>query len=128
MDEAEKSLLLKMISGMSAKDTTEKTSASEFLKEPLEYVEKLKKRKKALEEKNAFKVGDVIVWKDGLKNKRLPQYAQPAIVLEIFDTPIVDEDDATATEEIDIQIGFISPDDEFLAFNYDSRRFKNYNH
>ena len=35
-----------------------------------------------------------------------------------------DEEDISFTERLDIQIGFITDEDEFLTFNYDSARFQ----
>ena len=125
MDAAEKSLLVKILETF----TTEKTQTKQaepplYLREPKEYADKLRKRSQSLEDIASFKKGDIIVWKDGMKNKRLPEYGQPAIVIKKLDPPIKEEDDPTFMEELDITIGFMSEDDEFFVFNYDSKRFK----
>lgn len=31
----------------------------------------------------AFRIGDVVTWKDGLKNTKAPRYGQPMVVVEI---------------------------------------------
>lgn len=130
MNPEEKSLLLaQLIEGFSLSDKKEKAEETPlYLKEPTEYVEKLRKRKASfLEEKHTFSVGDIVMWKDGLKNKRLPAYGEPCIVLKVHEEPIIDEDDVSDLEELDVKIGIISPDDDFLCFNYDSARLKKVN-
>lgn len=83
-----------------------------------------------LHDKAYFTTGDIVVWKDGLKNKNYPEYGQPAIVLRRLDNPIVNPvEDSGSTyfnEPLDIVLGLISrdEDDAFLVFYYDSRRFK----
>lgn len=126
MDAAEKSLLLKMIEGLPSGDKNDQGQTPyvpDFIKEPTEYAEKLRKRKSLLEQKYNFNVGDIVVWKDGLKNKRVPEYGQPGIILAKHTPPLKDDDEAIYYEELDITIGFISDEDEFLAYNYDSNRF-----
>jgi hypothetical protein len=127
MDVAEKALLIKVLEGLST--THEKSESSNddenahYLKEPKGYLDKLYNRVKALEEHNEFNIGDFLIWKEGLKNKRVPSYNQPAVVIKKHDPPLVDED-TSFNESMDIQLGFITEDDEFLIFNYDSNRFK----
>lgn len=124
MEQAERTLLIKLLDSFA---TTEKVETPpetpSYLSEPTEYIAKLNKRKSLLGEKSDFQVGDIIVWKDGLKNKRFPQYGEPCIIIHKYPEPIK-EIDASYTEELDIQVGLISSDDEFLCFNYDSKRFK----
>ena len=65
-------------------------------------------------------MGNIIIWKDGMKNKRLPEYAQPCIVMRINNPPVYDTD---IHEFLNIVLGFIT-DGDFLTFSYDSKRFK----
>jgi hypothetical protein len=127
MDAAEKSLLLKILEGFTTsekiEDKDEKTIF--FLKDQGSYIEKLKARFTSFGEKKSFSVGNIIVWKDGLKNKNWPLYGQPAIVTRKRDT-MIDEDDPESYEDLDIQAGFVTEEGDFFIFNYDSSRFKMY--
>lgn len=99
-------------------------------KQDSDEIERLTHLCNELQNKAYFATGDIVVWKDGLKNKNYPEYGQPAIVLERLDTPIVNSIDDTGStyfnERLDIALGLISrdEDDAFLVFYYDSRRFK----
>lgn len=92
-----------------------------------EYIDNLYRLKEVYETSNEFKAGDIIVWKEGMKNKKLPKYKQPCIVLSVLDNPIIDTNkDPGSTyfgEILDIKVGMIGPESEFLTFHYDSRRF-----
>jgi len=74
-----------------------------------------------------FQPGDIVQWKAGLKNKRLPKIDQLAVVVETLSTPITDEDKAASgsyfLEPLDIKLGIIDDDGDFTVFHYDSRRF-----
>lgn len=104
--------------------------SSQTAKQDSDEIERLTHLCDELHNKTYFTTGDIVVWKDGLKNKNYPEYGQPAIVLERLDTPIVNSvEDAGSTyfnESLDIVLGLIShdEDDAFLVFYYDSRRFK----
>ncbi len=76
---------------------------------------------------NEFKKGQIVKWKKGLKNKRLPHEEQYAIVIEIFDKPIYGDFDAGTPyfrEPLDLALGFIGDNDDFIIFHYDKRRFE----
>lgn len=76
---------------------------------------------------NTFKIGDIVVWKEGLKNKKRPQYDEPSIVIEILDMPITDNEAPIASpyysEKLDIKLGLLGDNSEFFAFHYDKNRF-----
>jgi len=129
MDAAEKALFIKFLDSLvvSENTDTEKKEVEGYVSEPNEYIEKLKKRASLLATVSDFNVGDIAVWKDGLKNKRYPQYGQPAIVLEKLDPPLIDDEDLTLKEVLNIKLGFIAENDEFFSFNYDGNRFKTLN-
>lgn len=99
-------------------------------KQDSDEIERLTHLCNELQSKASFATGDIVVWKDGLKNKNYPEYGQPAIVLERLDAPIVNSVDDTGStyfnERLDVVLGLISrdEDDAFLVFYYDSRRFK----
>lgn len=81
--------------------------------------------------KEVFEVGQVVKWKKDLRNRKLPQKNQPAIVVEILDESIVSKDDESGSpyflEKLDFVLGVMSSDSTFLTFYYDSSRFESYN-
>ena len=90
----------------------------------------LKKCYDRLLEKQSFKPGEIVQWKDGLKNRRWPAYNQLCIVLDVFEKPIFDEKESPSTpyfrEPLDILFGFIDSENYFVGFHFDSRRFEPY--
>jgi Uma2 family endonuclease len=74
-----------------------------------------------------FNIGDILQWKDGLKNKKRPQYGEPCVVVEILDNPISDNEAPIASpyylEKLDIKLGLLADNGEFFTFHYDKNRF-----
>jgi len=104
-----------------------------FLKpveDPIKYVADLRERKKSFETSPTFKPGDVIVWKEGMSNKNIPEYDIPGIVINNFYPALQDHDTEVVStyynDILDIQVGFITKENEFIIFAHDSRRFKVY--
>jgi len=79
--------------------------------------------------KHSFKPGLLVRWKDGLKNKAVPEYNQPAIVWEILPKPFFDNARAHVTgspyfhEPLDIVLA-VMDENEFVLLHNDSRRFE----
>jgi hypothetical protein len=79
--------------------------------------------------KHSFKPGLLVRWKDGLKNKAVPEYNQPAIVWEVLQQPVFDNAKTLGAgsrffnEPLDIVLG-VMDDDTFILFHYDSRRLE----
>lgn len=92
----------------------------------------LRERYRAFTMRHLFQPGDLVTWKAGMKNKRVPHYGQPAVVIEVLATPIHDsESDASSPyfrEPLDLVLGVIGDEGpmrgEFFCFSYDSRRFQ----
>ena len=78
----------------------------------------------------ALRPGMLAVWKPGLKNRRFPAYGHPAIVMELLDPPILDHEEESGItyyrEPLDMQMGILHRDGDFLVFHFDSRRFQPY--
>lgn len=95
-------------------------------------VERLRMACAAFNTPVAFKVGDILQWKEDLKNKRNPAPGQPTIVFAVVDPPERDEaNDAGSAyfhERLDIIIGYIDPDDpsRVKTFHVDSHRFEHH--
>jgi hypothetical protein len=95
--------------------------------------EKEKILKKCLEDyaKNYnFKVGDIVYWKDNLKNRRIPDYNEPSIVMEVLTEPVcdsvIDSADSSFKEPLTLKLGSIVQDGSekrFATFLYDGNRF-----
>ncbi|OQY58693.1 MAG: hypothetical protein B6245_10505 [Desulfobacteraceae bacterium 4572_88] len=76
-----------------------------------------------------FKEGQLVEWKEGLKNKVRPRFREPAIVIEILKRPVIDQERDSGTpyfrESLDMIIGVTEENEgNFLFFHVDKRRFK----
>jgi len=89
--------------------------------------EVLRERLEIFQATTCFQPGDLVQWKAGLKNKRLPEMDQLAVVVEMLPVPITDEDKGSSgsyfLEPLDMKLGMIDEDGDFVIFHYDSRRF-----
>ncbi|HLP88673.1 MAG TPA: hypothetical protein VK184_08810 [Nostocaceae cyanobacterium] len=95
-----------------------------------EYIDKLRSACNNLIKKESFQVGQLVKWKENLKNRKLPRKNQPAIVVAILDEPIISNVQESGSpyfrETLDIVLGILLEDYVFLTFYYDSRRFEAY--
>jgi hypothetical protein len=65
----------------------------------------------------------------GLKNRRVPRYGRPAVVVAVLDTPVRDSERESGStdfrEPLDWVLGVIWDEDptrgEFVTFHYDTR-------
>ena len=79
--------------------------------------------------KHSFKPNQLVRWKEGLKNKAVPEYNEPAIVWEILPKPICDHAKGPGAgsrylnEPLDMVLG-VMDEGEFVLLHYDSRRFE----
>ena len=88
----------------------------------------------AMDVVHEFKVGQIVKWNAGLKNRKIPAYDEPAIVRDIMDPPIYDNCELSGCagspnfrEPLTIVIGLIDPDGDFIELRVDGRRFKMFN-
>lgn len=90
-------------------------------------VERLTACFQALCTEEAFKPGDLVQWKLGLKNKRRPAMGELAVVIEVLPSPIFDAHKGASVayfrEPLDIRLGLLDEDGDFLIYHFDSRRF-----
>ena len=92
----------------------------------------LRSRYQSFNTPHAFRPGDLVTWKAGMKNRLAPRYGHPVIVLSVLDQPVYDtEQESGCTyfrEPLDLVLGLIWDRDpgrgEFVTFHYDSRRFQ----
>ncbi len=93
------------------------------------HVEKLRSAFSALSRSHEFQPGWIVRWKENMKNKTLPKKNQPAIVIEVLEAPVFDDESPGSPyfrEPLDLVLGVFSKDGVFLTFYYDSRRFEPY--
>jgi hypothetical protein len=71
-------------------------------------------------------VGDLVVWKAGLRSRRLPQYGQPAIVHEVLEEPLVNRrepvDSPYFMERLDVVVGVLDGEGDLVFVFLDSHR------
>lgn len=92
----------------------------------------LRARVDCLHRRHTFRPGDLVTWKPGMSNKRIPRPGRPAVVVEILPDPVMDPTrdagDAYFREPLDIVLGvFIEQGrhrGDFIAWHFDSRRFQ----
>jgi hypothetical protein len=77
---------------------------------------------------HTFRVGDIVRWKQGMKNRKRPAYGEPAIVVELLSEPVSDSTDESGSpyfrENLDVVLGVIDSDGDLITFHYDRRRFE----
>jgi len=81
-----------------------------------------------LDQFHPFAKGQFVKWKPGLKNRKLPDYGEPAIVTGVLPIPVFDpcENGAASPyfqEPLTLIIGTYREDD-LLEFHVDGRRFE----
>ena len=92
----------------------------------------LRERFQSFTRREAFRAGDVVGWKAGLKNRRWPTYGKPAIVVEVLESPIYDTEkdsgDAYFREPLDLAVGVFIEEGphrgDFVVWHFDSRRLQ----
>jgi hypothetical protein len=94
-----------------------------------EHISKLRLAKDGFDKVYDFKPGDLVVWKKGLRNKARPAPDEPVIVMQILESPLRDEskqDSGTPyfNEPLDLVLGLLDDDGDFVLFHYDKRRFE----
>jgi hypothetical protein len=110
-------------------DDREKLTVSVSKDKRMEIAEKLSSAYRIFHEKSEFKEGQLVEWKEGLKNKLRPRPGEPAIVMELLKTPEFDTERDSGTpyfrEPLDMVVGVIEENDgNLLCFHVDKRRFK----
>jgi len=74
-----------------------------------------------------FEPGDIVTWKEGLRNKKHPEPGTAALVVKVFDEVIYDKGAGAGSpyfnEPLGFLIGIIDDDGDFLCFHSDPRRF-----
>jgi len=94
---------------------------------PPRKVAQLRERFDRLCQTETFQVGDIVTWKEGLRNKKHPEPGSVALVVKVFDEPVLDAGASAGSpyfnEPLRFLIGIIDDDGDFLCFHSDPRRF-----
>lgn len=80
--------------------------------------------------RSTFAAGQLVCWKDDLKNRRRPDYGVPMVVTQVLHETVFDSARDSGTpyfrEPLDVVIGFLDDDGELVLLHLDSRRLKPY--
>lgn len=92
-------------------------------------VEPLREALQQFQVQHNFQVGDIVRWKNGMKNRKKPVYGEPAVVVEyVHDNPILLTERGAETpyfrEPLNLLLGLLDEDNDFVVYHYDSRRFE----
>ncbi|MEG4501883.1 hypothetical protein QUB05_32480 [Microcoleus sp. F10-C6] len=123
-------ILAEIMKNLHEKDRDKDVNEEEQNNYGEEYIAQLKSVCKSFIKKESLEVGQIVKWKDHLKNRKLPHKNQPAIVIALLDKPVISTDDEPGSpyflETLDIILGIIVENGTFLTYYYDSRRFEPY--
>ncbi len=78
---------------------------------------------------SGFRPGQIVQWKPGMRNRRIPADGEPAIVMEVLNPPVFDmcpdmEGSNLFREPLTLVLGINDKEGDFLTFHYDGRRFE----
>ena len=94
----------------------------------MDYIQKMRDLADKLRYKHQFKAGDVVRWKEGMRNRVVPQYDEKCVVFEALDAPVYDGETDSGSysfrEPLDISICRLDSDGNFVIYHFDSRRFE----
>jgi hypothetical protein len=82
-----------------------------------------------LNKDHVFQKGQLVRWKKGLKDRRIPREDEPAIVVRVLDEVIFDEQKESGSpyfkDPLDVVLGVIH-EGQFLMYHYNSHKFEPY--
>lgn len=103
---------------------TEKTPTDERKRRLIEFVQ-------ALDIEHTFHKGQLVRWKQGFRNRKMPSYNEAVVVREILATPVFDMCDNVRCagtpdfgEPLTLVLGLLDPDGDFVELHFDGRRFE----
>jgi hypothetical protein len=74
-----------------------------------------------------FQPGQLVRWKPELKNRKYPAYGECGVVVSVLPEPVMDAGNDSGSpyyrEPLDIVLGFVDGDGDFITYHFDSRRF-----
>lgn len=95
---------------------------------PEELRTRLQSRFNSFKSCHEFREGELVRWKEGLRNRSRPGDDEYGIVVEILDSPVIAHEHESGTpyfrEPLDLVVGILDSDGDFICFHFDSRRFE----
>ena len=83
---------------------------------------------KFLDNSKTIKVGDIVRWKKGLKNRKYPKENQLCKVIEVIEKPIIqdarDSGSPYYREPLDLILALLDDNSDLVLYHYDKRRFE----
>lgn|GEM_PF-919457 len=105
------------------KEAPSEKSEFELLKERVTALFDLDKKSKS-----PLKAGDIVRWKKGLSNRKLPAEGQDAIVIEVLTEKNLQKEKDSGTpyyrEPLDLALAILDSKGDLVIFHYDQRRFE----
>ena len=77
-------------------------------------------------QKENFHQGQIVVWKENMRNRKKPEYGQPAIVVDVLKVPLKDLSNPGAAyfnEPLDLVIGLFDEYGDWIVLHVDARCF-----
>ena len=78
--------------------------------------------------RHEFEPGQLVRWKPKLRNKRLPDYDQQAIVMSMLAEPVINTSEPSDSpyyrEPLDLVLGVIDGSGDLICFHFDAQRFE----
>lgn len=77
--------------------------------------------------RHVFQPGQLVRWKPELKNRKFPAYGECGVVVSVLPEPVMDAGNDSGSqyfrEPLDIVLGFVDGEGDFITYHFDSRRF-----
>ncbi len=81
-------------------------------------------------ERSRFQPGDLVTWKPGLRNRKLPDYGEPMVVIEVLEEPVYDRTADSGSpyfrEPLSVRCLLVDEDGDALVFHFDAARLMPY--
>jgi hypothetical protein len=81
-----------------------------------------------LTEEPPIEPGDLVTWKNGLKNKKYPPENTPVCVIDVLSSPAIKDDRDSGSpyfrEPLDLILAVADDDGDLMLYHYDRRRFQ----
>lgn len=89
-----------------------------------EYDDNLREALSILQAPGDFSVGDLVQWKKFMQIAPYPHSGAPAIVVRFLDDPVLaDKDSRRLPEPLDVVLGYLDGDNDFVTSHFVSSRF-----
>lgn len=136
MSELDKEMLISVLADRPGRDKDKELLLRELLSDALSSKRKqstpdeLKRLYDIYKVKHDFKEGDIVCWKEGMKDRKLPKEGEPAVVVRKLEKQVFDVTQEGGSqyfnEPFDIVLGLIDSDGDFATYHFNSQKFEPY--